>query len=92
LIHVGIPDLKGRKEIFKIHTKNMKLDNVNNDKIVEKMKDFSGAEIHATCTEAGYFAIRKNRISVTEKDLKDAIKKVKLEEQLEGEDYLHMFG
>jgi len=92
LIHVGLPNKKGRKEIFKIHTKNMKLDKVNVDKIVDLMKDFSGAEVHATCTEAGYFAIRKDRISVTEKDFVSAVKKVKLEEQLEGDDYLHMFG
>ncbi|MFT4297717.1 MAG: AAA family ATPase, partial [Candidatus Woesearchaeota archaeon] len=40
LIKVGLPDIKGRKEIFKIHTKNMKLQkNIDIDKIVNKMKD-----------------------------------------------------
>lgn len=92
LIHVGLPTKKGRKEIFKIHSKNMTLEKVNIDKIVDLMKDFSGAEVQATCTEAGYFAIRKDRVSVTEKDFVNAVKKVKLEEQLEGDDYLRMFG
>ncbi len=92
LIHVGLPTKKGRKEILKIHSKNMKLEKVDYDKIVEKMEDFSGAEIHAVCTEAGYFAIRKNKTTITEKDFLDAIKKVRLEEQTEGSDYLNMFG
>ena len=92
LIHVGLPTKKGRKEIFKIHSKNMTLEKVNIDKIVDLMKDFSGAEVQATCTEAGYFAIRKDRVSVTDKDFVNAVKKVKLEEQLEGDDYLRMFG
>lgn len=92
LIHVGLPTKKGRKEIFKIHSKNMTLEKVNIDKIVDLMKDFSGAEVQATCTEAGYFAIRKDKVSVTEKDFVNAVKKVKLEEQLEGDDYLRMFG
>ncbi|MFT4303239.1 MAG: proteasome-activating nucleotidase [Candidatus Woesearchaeota archaeon] len=92
LIKVGIPNEKGRKEIFKIHTKRMKLQDVKVDKIVKLMDSFSGAEIHAVCTEAGYFAIRKNRTNITHNDFVSAIEKVKLEEMLEGEDYLRMFG
>jgi len=56
------------------------------------MDDFSGAEIKAVCTEAGYFAIRENRIKVIAKDFFGAIDKVKQEEKLEGEDYMGMFG
>jgi len=60
LIHVGNPDEKGLIEIFKIHSKNMTLDkHFDTSKLVKKMKDFSGAEVKAVCTEAGYFAIRK---------------------------------
>jgi proteasome regulatory subunit len=93
LIKVGLPTIEGRKEIFNIHTKRMKLQKkINVDKLIERMKDFTGAEIHAVCTEAGYFAIRKNKFIITEKDFLDAIKKVKLEEELEGNDYLNMFG
>ena len=38
------------------------------DRIARMMDGFSGAEIKAVCTEAGYFAIRKNRYRVLEKD------------------------
>ncbi|MBW2967039.1 proteasome-activating nucleotidase, partial [Candidatus Woesearchaeota archaeon] len=53
---------------------------------------FSGAEIKAACTEAGYFAIRANRYKVTEKDFKQGIEKVKQDESFEGDDYMRMFG
>ena len=54
LIEIPLPDVKGRHEIFGIHSKNMKLESdVNIKKIVEMMENFSGAEIRAVCTEAG---------------------------------------
>ena len=56
------------------------------------MEDFSGAEIKAVCTEAGYFAIRKDRTKITRNDLVKAIDKVMQEEQIEGSDYMNMFG
>lgn len=63
LIHVGIPDRKGRKEIFCIHSKNMRLDKkINVDKIIDNMENFSGAEIKAVCTEAGYFVSRRDKV------------------------------
>lgn len=92
LIYVPLPNKEGIAEIFKIHTKEMTLDKVKVEKLYEKMQGFSGAEIRAVCTEAGYFAIRKNRTKVTEKDLLDAIEKVKKEEEREGQDYIGMFG
>lgn len=92
LIKVPMPDKKGRKEIFKIHTKNMTLEKINTDKLINEMEDFSGAEIKAVCTEAGYYAIRQNRTKVIERDFYKAIKKVKEREELEGRDYIKMFG
>jgi proteasome regulatory subunit len=92
LIKVDIPDESGRKEIFKIHTKDMSLDKVSIDKIIKEMKEFSGAEIRAVCTEAGYFAIRNNRTKITSQDFTNAITKVKQEEQSHGKDYIKMFG
>ena len=56
------------------------------------MEDLSGAEIKAVCTEAGYFAIRKNRTKITRKDFLKGIDKVNQEEQAEGQDYMRMFG
>jgi len=93
LIQIPNPDADGIKQIFKIHTKDMTLDKkINIDKLCELMTGFSGAEIKASCTEAGYFAIRANRFKVFDKDFKEAIEKVKRVEKLEGEDFMRMFG
>ena len=93
LIAVPVPTKVGIQKIFNIHTKDMKIDpKIRIRMLSEKMKDFSGAEIKAACTEAGYFAIRKNRTVIREKDFIDGIAKVKKNESLEGNDYLHMFG
>jgi proteasome regulatory subunit len=58
LIEVPLPNDQGLGEIFKIHIRNMSLDkNIKTEALLKKMKGFSGAEIKAACTEAGYFAI-----------------------------------
>ena len=93
LIRIDVPNGEARAEIFKIHSLNMHLDKtVKIDKIVADMEHFSGAEIRAVCTEAGYFAIRNNRTKIIPKDFELAVAKVQQEERLEGEDYLRMFG
>jgi len=84
LIEVGLPDEEGRLEIFKVHIKNMNLQKVNIKEIIVGMEDFSGAEIRAVCTEAGYFAIRENREYVVQNDFLDAIDKIKVEEEEDG--------
>ncbi len=91
LISVPLPDIEERKEIFKIHTKKMTLGKINNEKIIKLMENFSGAEIKATATEAGYFAIRDDRIKVTEKDFLNSIEKIRAEED-DGKEHLEMFG
>jgi len=93
LIHIPIPNKEARFDIFKIHTKNMNFDKkINTKSLVNRMEGFTGAEIKAVCTEAGYFAIRQDRTFVTKEDFLKAIHKVKREEEAEGEDYLGMFG
>jgi proteasome regulatory subunit len=92
LIEVPLPEKEGIREIFRIHTKRMSMGKINIDKLIAEMSGFSGAEIRAVCTEAGYFAIRENRVFVVEKDFYKAIKKVKEEESVEGEEYLNIFG
>lgn len=89
LIYVPVPDAEGLKDIFKIHTKNMNLAKIDSEEIIKLCEGFTGAEIKAMCTEAGYFAIRGNRTKVTRDDFLKAIEKVKEEEDLE---YLSMFG
>jgi len=92
LIHVNLPNEEARLEIFKIHTRNMSLTKVNVDRIIKATDNFSGAEIKAVATEAGYFAIRENRTKITEEDFLNAVDKVNAEVEVEGQDYLNMFG
>ncbi|MAG91538.1 proteasome-activating nucleotidase [Candidatus Woesearchaeota archaeon] len=93
LIYISIPNKESRKEIFKIHTKRMTFSKgINAESLITRMEGFSGAEIKAVCTEAGYFAIRSNRSHVTKEDFLKAIDKVKQEEKAEGQDHVEMFG
>ncbi len=93
LIFVPNPDKDARKAIFKIHTRNMKLEKgLSTKDIIKKMEGFSGAEIKAVCTEAGYFAIRSSRHIIKKNDILEGIKKVKKSEEREGKDYMGMFG
>jgi len=93
LIEVPVPDKDGIKQIFSIHTKNMNVDSkVKVDELIIKMESFSGAEIKAVCTEAGYFAIRNKRSKVIMQDFINAINKVKTIEEAEGDEYLRMMA
>jgi proteasome regulatory subunit len=92
LIRVPLPNKEGIATIMKIHSRKMSLDNVDVGMMVGCMEGFSGAEIRAACTEAGYFAIRENRSIVSQKDFLDAIEKIKNAREDEVEDYLGMFG
>ena len=80
LIEVDLPDSFGREQIFRIHTREMKLDAVDFNQLIEKTKDFSGAEIKAICTEAGYFAIRGKRNRVKQTDFLKSLEKLNLVE------------
>ena len=81
LIEVPLPEKEGIREIFKVHTRNMPLKDVNFDNILKSMNGMSGADIRAVCTEAGYFAIRNKRKEVIHEDFETAVKKVKTEEE-----------
>ena len=76
-IEVPLPNVDGRKEILKIHTKNMSLDDeADIDLLADLTEDLSGADLKAVCTEAGMFAIREKRDKITVSDFMDAIDKV----------------
>jgi proteasome regulatory subunit len=93
LIEVPAPDKEGLRQIFAIHTSKMTLQkNVNVDRLLNMMKGYSGAEVRAVCTEAGYFAIRDSRHIIKESDFSSAVTKVKRTEEIEGQDYLQMYG
>ena len=90
LIEVSLPDASGRLEVLKVHTKEMNLQKVKLKELSELMENFSGAEVRAVCTEAGYFAIRNDRDHVGQDDFLMAIDKVRMEE--EEEDNGGFFG
>ena len=92
-IEVTLPDEKGRLEIFKIHTKKMTMNkDISLEELAKKVKNVSGAEIRAICTEAGYFAIRTKRKEVTMDDFLKAIKKVQKGYKEKSTDYLRLYG
>jgi proteasome regulatory subunit len=77
LIEIPLPDFNGRKEIFAIHLRRLKLgEEIDLDELARRTEGFSGADIKAAVTEAGYNAIRNNRLYVTMEDLIEGIKKV----------------
>jgi len=90
MIKIHLPNKDQRSEIFTIHTQRMQLSNdIDREKILRLMEGFSGAEIKAVATEAGYVAIRNNRTRITEDYFLEAIEKVRAEE---SEEFKHMFG
>ena len=76
-IEFGLPDLEGRVNIFKINAKTTAFDKDIRFELIARMcPNSTGAEIRSVCTEAGMFAIRARKKSISEKDLLDAIEKV----------------
>ncbi|MFT7615505.1 MAG: proteasome regulatory subunit [Candidatus Woesearchaeota archaeon] len=94
LIHVPAPSGDGIKEVFKIHTKNMTLSKkIKLKEIYKLIEGFTGAEIKSVCTEAGYFAIRADKIMIDHADLVAAIEKVQNDEEFkENHENFNMFG
>ncbi|KAK2195722.1 bifunctional AAA+ ATPase domain/P-loop containing nucleoside triphosphate hydrolase/26S Proteasome regulatory subunit 7/AAA ATPase [Babesia duncani] len=76
-IEFGLPDLEGRKHIFKIHSKTMNVEkNIRYELLARLCPNSTGADLRSVCSEAGMFAIRARRKTITEKDLIEAISKV----------------
>ena len=76
-VEFGLPDLEGRTEIFKIHSRPMTCERgIRFELLARLCPNTTGAEIRSVCTEAGMFAIRARRKAVTEDDFLKAIDKV----------------
>lgn len=76
-IEFGLPDLEGRTHILKIHARVMSVDRgIRYELLARLCPNTTGAELRSVCTEAGMFAIRARRKSVSEKDFLDSINKV----------------
>lgn len=78
VIEIPIPDEVGRKAIFKLNIDKMSTKKIQLKQIVDKTNGFSGAEIKATCVEAGMIAIRQGRGYITQTDFMDSIKRINL--------------
>ena len=76
-IHVDMPDLNERKEIFKVHLKPLKLDDkVDVEFLAKQTPGFSGADIANICNEAALIAARHNKKTVDKQDFIDAVDRV----------------
>lgn len=91
LIEVPIPTIIGRREIIDLHTEGMNTNEVKHEILAGLTDGFTGADIKAACTEAGYMALRENKESITQEHFIEAIGKIKKsreENSIPGE----MFG
>lgn len=84
IIEIPIPDDVGRKAIIELHISKMSTKRIQIPKIVEKTSGFSGAELKATCVEAGMIAIREKRSSISQKDFMESIKRINLKKSRGG--------
>ena len=80
IIEIPLPSVQGRLSILKVHTRALTMDeSVDLDEIAAFTEGKNGADLKAICMEAGMFAIRKERTSITQKDFLAAIEKVALD-------------
>ncbi len=76
-IHVELPELKEREEIFKVHIKNLKLStDFDVDFMAKHTPGFSGADIANVCNEAALTAARKNKPAIDKQDFLDAVDRI----------------
>jgi ATP-dependent metalloprotease FtsH len=76
-IFVDLPDLVGRREIFKVHLKPLKLDpHLDLEFLAKQTPGFSGADIANVCNEAALIAARKNKDSIGKQDFLDAVDRI----------------
>lgn len=76
-IHVDLPDVHERKEIFNVHLRPIKIDNtVDVDFLARQTPGFSGADIANVCNEAALIAARKTKSFVGKQDFLDAVDRI----------------
>ncbi len=76
-IHVDLPDLPERRDIFKVHLKPLKVDEkVDVDMLARQTPGFSGADIANVCNEAALIAARHDSKVVGKQDFLDAVDRI----------------
>lgn len=77
LIHVDLPELNERKEIFDVHLKPLKLGkDVDANFLAKQTPGFSGADIANVCNEAALVAARKGKTEIEKQDFLDAVDRI----------------
>ena len=76
-VYVGLPDIKGREEILKVHAKGKPLaEDVSLRKLAQGTAGFTGADIENLLNEAAIIAAKEDRAYITQTDIKKAFVKV----------------
>ncbi len=76
-VYVGQPDMKGREEILKVHTRNKPLaEDVDLKEIARETTGFTGADLENLMNESALLAAKKNQPYITLKDVQDSVIKV----------------
>lgn len=76
-IYVNVPDVKGREEIFKVHSRNKPLaSDINFKSLARLTPGFTGADIENVLNESAILAARADRKIITMKDISEAVNKV----------------
>ncbi|KAK2197808.1 bifunctional 26S proteasome regulatory subunit 8/P-loop containing nucleoside triphosphate hydrolase/Nucleic acid-binding [Babesia duncani] len=85
------PNAAARRQILAIHSRRMNLvRGIDLEKVAELMPNVSGAEVKAVCTEAGMFALREQRVHVTQEDFYMAVAKV-MKRDSKGASFLKLY-
>ncbi len=76
-IYIELPDIVGRREIFEVHMRNLKLGNdVDREFLARQTPGFSGADIANVCNEAALMAARNGKDQIEKQDFLDAIDRI----------------
>ena len=76
-IHVELPDLKERQEIFQVHLRGLKLaDDFDLEFLAKHTPGFSGADIANVCNEAALTAARHDKTAIDKQDFLDAVDRI----------------
>ena len=76
-IHVDLPDVHERKQIFNVHLRPIKInETVDVNFLAKQTPGFSGADIANVCNEAALIAARKNKSFVEKQDFLDAVDRI----------------
>jgi len=73
---VSPPDLRGREQILKVHTRNKPVEDVDLEVVARQTSGLTGADLANLCNEAAIFAGRENRDTIVASDFENALERV----------------